>query len=626
MFHIMLSRLPSMVVATGLLVMPWILSSKLIDPALLPRTILWAAMLAAVSACVILGRAGFRGAAHALWQQRFPWIMLLVYLGSVALSISQAGEPAEAMFEALRSGLWVLSIWLLALVFQRDSQAFGLICRVSVLLTLALTGVGLLQYYELAFLDLPGSRPPQATMVNRNLLTSALCLLAPFALYTSLRRSAVWRTTAVVALAAATALIMLANSRAAWLALAVAGTTTVVVLAWGYGGLKLGRQQKQLYRRRLGWTVAAVIATAVFFGSPLPRGDQASVVERMSAATALHQASVGERLGLWERTLPLIRKHPLLGVGPGNWKIEYAAGGLEGLRAEDGQTLFQRPHNDFLWIASESGLIALLAYLGLLGYAGYACVACLRRGTDKDQILTAAVMLFGIIAWAVIAVFSYPKERTVHLLLTSLMLASVWSAAAGAWSVEGGTRRGALFGAAAVALLLAIAAGIVAGERWRSERHTWRALEARRRGDWHSVIREMDRARSWAVKLDPTATPLAWYRGVGYFSTGRVDAALRDFETACAVNPYHLFSLNNRAACYERRGNHDEAQRYYLESLRLSPNSAEALLNLAAVYYNSGRYEDAARTIEQVPDTTTDPRRDTYRTRIERALRDSAGS
>ena len=63
-------------------------------------------------------------------------------------------------------------------------------------------------------------------------------------------------------------------------------------------------------------------------------------------------------------------------------------------------------------------------------------------------------------------------------------------------------------------LIFAIFVGVV---RFNSELHTRNALAAHRSGNWESVIHEIDRADSWFYNLDPTSTPLMWYKGMANF-------------------------------------------------------------------------------------------------------------
>ncbi len=115
--------------------------------------------------------------------------------------------------------------------------------------------------------------------------------------------------------------------------------------------------------------------------------------------------SQAERLLLWEKTLSMIKENPFLGVGFQNWKYQIPKYSLEGLRSEKNEVNVQRPHNDFLWIAAESGIITLLFYLFLMSYLVYV-------GIKNKNILVLVVFAF-----LIDSVFSFPKERIVHTLI-----------------------------------------------------------------------------------------------------------------------------------------------------------------------------------------------------------------
>ena len=69
-----------------------------------------------------------------------------------------------------------------------------------------------------------------------------------------------------------------------------------------------------------------------------------------------------ELANLYKNTFDLIKNNPVLGVGPGNWKIQHGKYSYMAPLVKMEKTL-QRPHSDLLWIASEAGIIAGIVYL-----------------------------------------------------------------------------------------------------------------------------------------------------------------------------------------------------------------------------------------------------------------------
>jgi tetratricopeptide (TPR) repeat protein len=121
------------------------------------------------------------------------------------------------------------------------------------------------------------------------------------------------------------------------------------------------------------------------------------------------------------------------------------------------------------------------------------------------------------------------------------------------------------------------------------------------------MINETTKAENYFYRLDPFSNPVAWYRGVGYFTLDNMDKALECFRQAYAIHPFNIHVLNNLAGTYARKGDYTNAIYYYQEALKISPKFSESLVNLSAVYYNKGDYDKAYKLITSIPDTCTQP-------------------
>ena len=97
--------------------------------------------------------------------------------------------------------------------------------------------------------------------------------------------------------------------------------------------------------------------------------------EPMELEEPEHIGFVGkERLGsargyIWSRTLPLIKERPLLGYGPDAFAFAFPQNDLLGkwYAYETPNITVDKPHNLYLQIAVNQGLIALVAFLILVG-------------------------------------------------------------------------------------------------------------------------------------------------------------------------------------------------------------------------------------------------------------------
>jgi tetratricopeptide (TPR) repeat protein len=116
--------------------------------------------------------------------------------------------------------------------------------------------------------------------------------------------------------------------------------------------------------------------------------------------------------------------------------------------------------------------------------------------------------------------------------------------------------------------------------RLEAEGHTRKAISAYRDGAWEQVIAEIGHVNSGFYPLDPTSTPLSWYRGMANLSLGRIEEALEDFKRACLAHPYHIHSIHNLGTCYALNGDHENAIKAYRKVLAISPGFRDAQENL----------------------------------------------
>lgn len=112
----------------------------------------------------------------------------------------------------------------------------------------------------------------------------------------------------------------------------------------------------------------SLLAIAVFLGLFLGFSDKARRINEGFANTQAYlqehpgqtESSMGQRYTFWKYSLKLIAEKPLLGHGTGSFAGEYR-------RIAAGEAfLTQNPHNEFMMIGVQLGLLGLIPYLGFL--------------------------------------------------------------------------------------------------------------------------------------------------------------------------------------------------------------------------------------------------------------------
>ena len=237
----------------------------------------------------------------------------------------------------------------------------------------------------------------------------------------------------------------------------------------------------------------------------------------------------------------MIGGHPILGVGAGNWKISlprYGVGNLLNGSYTSMSYIEIRPYNDFLQVFSETGILGFLFYGGIFLLCAIVAMRQLSGQNIRRNGLVAITLMPVLFGFAIISFFDFPKERVEHLVLMGILLASCATLGRSTRTLSSVSYR-----LIAMSILL-VSTGciILGGYRLNGDIHTIRMRSAMYTGDWKSVITESDKAFSPLYTLEPTSTPLHWYRGAANFHLGNIGNALSDYLQARRNNPNHIWS------------------------------------------------------------------------------------
>lgn len=168
----------------------------------------------------------------------------------------------------------------------------------------------------------------------------------------------------------------------------------------------------------LGGVVTSSIAAAAFFLSPsIHDRMMTGITEAKNYSTDTNETSLGRRMVMFHTTLEIIRQDPVLGIGTGGYKQRFSAIAAEkytGWRAQP----FDDPHNQYLFVWAENGLIGLMIFLAMLFVIGRQCV----KGGAYGRM--AAGCLF---AWCATSLFSghfrtFPEGHLIAFVIGILMI------------------------------------------------------------------------------------------------------------------------------------------------------------------------------------------------------------
>jgi O-antigen ligase len=90
-------------------------------------------------------------------------------------------------------------------------------------------------------------------------------------------------------------------------------------------------------------------------------------VYEISNVSTVHEkeTSMGSRIIAWKNAIELIKEHPLFGVGTGGYEQAF----VDHMKDYEGWFIKHDPHNQFLKIFAELGIVGLVIFLSFLGAA-----------------------------------------------------------------------------------------------------------------------------------------------------------------------------------------------------------------------------------------------------------------
>lgn len=354
---------------------------------------------------------------------------------------------------------------------------------------------------------------------------------------------------------------------------------------------------------------------AVFFYALMPtliqyylqRGIQNGVQSELTDVSTLT-----ERFLVWEKTYELIHDHLLFGAGSGNWKVAVMEYGIPKVyRLQSLNVIFQRPHNEFLKLISEYGLVGILL-LAIPAVLFLATILCSISGKANH---IQALVISGCLGFGVICFYSFPLERVEHLILLIVLVLSSLSLvnSSPSFMFHEKFKMPFLF-----LLGITLCSGYVIFQNFKSAYFHRKMLQEKAKGNLNEVVEFCDLSYSPIVSLDDLSLPIHWYRGNANASLQKFDIMLDDFKIAQIKNPFNPNVLNDLGSAYLTHNKLESAILCYEQALLSNPRFDDPKLNLVVTYINLKDWEKAHFYNESLLNDSE--RREVYRQIIREGL------
>ncbi|MFN2471256.1 MAG: O-antigen ligase family protein [Gaiellaceae bacterium] len=284
---------------------------------------------------------------------------VLLLLALALVSSLQAEEFGAATATAVRYASFVA----LYIVVSQFAGNHALQRRIAWVLSLAGGAAAMIALNEFLSGNTTQSRPPYG---DPNDHAYMLATTLPLTLWLLGERR--WRPVVLVLAAAMSASIALSFSRGALVGLAAA-------LVWHV--LTERRGQMLL----LGGVIVLAAGTTFLLVQANPEQVQTGLRAKQKVATA----NVDTRVDAWRAATRLSLEHPILGVGPGNFRFHY----LEETGRPAGTSNIGVVHNAYLDVAAELGLLGGILFLGYLAAVFARATAARRAGRGPPGMASA---------------------------------------------------------------------------------------------------------------------------------------------------------------------------------------------------------------------------------------------
>jgi len=585
-----------LLIALPILFIALAFSTKTVDVVLMPKYLLFA-----LSSIIIFIFSYLNSLKQNLSfnkvSQHLYFRFYLIYIILAFISLQFSCNFLDGIFEWLKIFLFGSFVFAAAVLFYHQKKNVEFFVKAVTITNLFIVIIGTIQFailFSKHQITHNSTYEVTATFGHKNIFAELLFLTFPFTLYNLFYSAKFWKYISVIGATLSLFLIVFSLTRAVWLSTIVGFLVAFPFYLFAKKSTLNFKSILIINKRNAMYAVGLmlVIIASIFIYA---RFDSLSTLKKQVVSIVYFRYGSGaERLELWKKSISVFKENPIIGNGLGSWKIKVLNYGHKGLETEDNKTFHQRPHNDFIWILAEQGIVGLLCYLILVSIVISSIIKRITKSQNHQEKFFFFLCLYTYFGYLIFSFFSFPKERIEHQVILAIMFAIIIISDSNEVETQKkGWKNHAVF---LPLIVISFFAFFVGYKRYAGEIHLQKAYTARANSEWQIVISEIEKAESKYFAIDPMCTPLRWYSGSAYYNMGNQQMAYADFQTSYKLNPNHIHVLNNLGTAYEINGEHDKAIKMYSRALEISPAFNEAQLNLVASYFNSGNKNEAFKS------------------------------
>lgn len=405
-----------------------------------------------------------------------------------------------------------------------------------------------------------GTYDVKTSLGHRNLYSQFILMAALLALPIALSKSRL-RPLAWVALLIGVFMGVLLLSRGAWILLFVCVLVFLLV--------KRPTRWWPMLHRRWKWASVAV-AASILVTLALTLDEWYTIGHHFETAFDFSKGTMRDRWLLAERSFSLFLDHPLNGIGAGMWRIEIMQFDQTGMLTESATLFYHRSHNDFLWVFSESGVVAGVLYLAVFVTG---LVQSWRHYRSRQDMFSLAIFIAWV-GFTLVSFSNFPRERMEFGLMLALLIAAI----SRPFEVQETIKRPWFAGTMAAAALITM---VPFSRRLYAEQSMDLGIKGRTTGNIDAYYDYTLQAKQAGLYIESSIFPLEWHLGEALRMRGETEEAKRLFEQAKRHNQYHPWIDHSIGLCHIALEDSDSALLSFEGAVTRTPRFQEAWLHVA---------------------------------------------
>ena len=570
------------------IILPFLINTDFSDPTLIVRRTSLFVMLFGILSIFHL----YKIKINNISKTQTIWV--LIFISYLLFSLISSYFVSQNFIESLWGLMYMLGWLCVGITFFLYAQKHNLS---NILIATSYVG-GIISFLSILqafnFLNIENLSSTSGSFFNRNFWGMYLCFLIPASAYSIIKFDDLKNKTIHTLLFTFSFCSLIhCRSRAAWLAIFSGFILLLIIHHKSIFNYFSNIYKSKIYLKTL-WIIPVLVGLFVIIEPDVENVPtyKKSVWSTLTSSTKdgfidkKNVSTIGERTQLYKTTIDMIEDHIFFGVGYNNWRLVNPKYYGKYIHDENYLKLNQRPHNDLLWITSESGVIGLLFFILIVFLPLSLTLKKIILNKKNENYMLESFLMVSVIIMLVESLFDFPKQRTIPNLFM--------------WSYIGFLTKNFYGNKIKVNNLivyfittLSFFISYFSYMNYQSISNSQKMLVQKKQQETSESIKYGMLALKYGKNVDNTGTPIKFNLGILEYQKGDIIRSEKYFKEALKIHPYHIGALENLMIIYAKSSNYTEATMYMKKIKNLYPNYYSPVIKMTKIYLQKGKIGEA---------------------------------